>query len=89
MANLDKYIIIKIWKNIKFQNLQNYLMFPRTLRRWDKESKLIAYRTPSGDRFYTKEQYKIYMSTPLGNQVYKNAIHARVSNIGQKDDLNN
>ena len=58
----------------------------RTLRRWDNDGKLIAYRTPTGDRFYTEEQYKIYMGIPMENKVYKNIIYARVSNVRQRDD---
>ncbi len=33
----------------------------RTLQRWDKNGQLIAYRRPSGRRFYKKEQSEIYL----------------------------
>lgn len=75
------------YKISKFAKLLN--VSTRTLRRWDNDGKLTAYRTPSGDRFYTEEQYKNYMGIPMENQICKNVIYARVSNIGQKDDLNN
>lgn len=61
----------------------------RTLQRWDKESKLTAYRNPSGRRYYTKEQYESYMGIQKENKVGKTVIYARVSNRGQKDDLAN
>lgn len=41
----------------------------RTLRRWDEDELLKAYRTPTGHRFYTEEQYKTYMGIPMENQV--------------------
>ena len=61
----------------------------RTLQRWDKESKLTAYRNPSGRRYYTKEQYESYMGIQKENKVGKTVIYTRVSNSGQKDDLAN
>ncbi|MDA1802769.1 MerR family DNA-binding transcriptional regulator [Bacillus cereus group sp. BY6-1LC] len=33
----------------------------KTLRRWDNQGALIAYRNPKGRRYYTEEQYKEYM----------------------------
>lgn len=78
---------MKKYKISQFAELLN--VSTRTLRRWDNDGKLIAYRTPTGDRFYTEEQYKIYMGIPMENKVCKNIIYARVSNVGQKDDLNN
>lgn len=33
----------------------------RTLRRWDEDGLLKAYRTSTGHRFYTEEQYKVYL----------------------------
>ena len=78
---------MKKYKISKFAELLN--VSTKTLRRWDNDGKLTAYRTPSGDRFYTEEQYKSYMGIPMENKVCKNVIYARVSNVGQKDDLNN
>ena len=34
----------------------------KTLQRWDKEGKLKAYRGPTNRRFYTQEQYNMYLS---------------------------
>ena len=33
----------------------------KTLRRWDNQGVLTAYRNPKGRRYYTEEQYKEYM----------------------------
>lgn len=33
----------------------------KTLRRWDNQGALTAYRNPKGRRYYTEEQYKEYM----------------------------
>lgn len=34
----------------------------KTLQRWDRENKLVAYRTKTNRRFYTYEQYKQYFN---------------------------
>ena len=34
----------------------------KTLQRWDNDGKLIANRTPTDRRFYTKEQYDSYLN---------------------------
>lgn len=78
---------MKKYKISEFAELLN--VSTRTLRRWDNDGKLIAYMTPTEDRFYTEEQYKVYMGIPMENQVRKNIIYTRISNIRQKDDLNN
>lgn len=54
-------------KKYKISELLNVLT--RTLRRWDEDGLLKVYRTPTGDRFYTEEQYKTYMGIPMENQV--------------------
>ena len=61
----------------------------KTLQKWDNEGVLKAYRNPKGRRYYTEEQYREYMGIPKENQVGKTVIYARVSNKGQKDDLEN
>lgn len=63
---------MKKYKISQFVELLN--VSTRTLRRWDNDGKLIAYRFPTGDRFY------------MENQVCKNIIYARVSNVRQRDD---
>ncbi|MCI0936795.1 helix-turn-helix domain-containing protein [Clostridioides difficile] len=33
----------------------------KTLMRWDKDKKLVAFRTPTNRRYYTEEQYLKYI----------------------------
>jgi len=59
-----------------------------TLQKWDREGKLKAFRNPISDRrYYTQEQVDNF----LGIKVIEKEVilYARVSNSGQKDDLNN
>lgn len=58
----------------------------KTLQRWEKEGKLIAYRNPKGRRFYTQKQYDVYMGETKKERG-KTVLYARVSNRNQKDDL--
>jgi putative resolvase len=55
-----------------------------TLRRWERDNKIQAIRTPSGQRRYDVASY-----TGLSNQRTERAIiaYARVSSRGQKADL--
>ena len=65
----------------------------RTLQRWDYEGTLVAYRTPTGRRYYTHTQYLEYMGNSLpqnkNNSEEKVYIYGRVSSRNQKDDLEN
>ena len=56
-----------------------------TLRKWDREGKLIAFRTPNNRRYYTHEQYLQY----IGHGAEKRQIvsYCRVSSSGQRNDL--
>jgi putative resolvase len=59
-----------------------------TLQSWDREKKLKAFRNPiSNRRYYTQEQIDSF----LGKRIIEKEVilYARVSNSGQKDDLNN
>lgn len=60
----------------------------KTLQRWDKDGTLPAYRNPKDRRYYTKEQIDQFLGKEA-NTGRKNIAYARVSNRGQKDDLNN
>lgn len=60
----------------------------KTLQRWDREGKLKAYRTPTDRRYYTHKQYVDYMGV-THTKYGKTIIYARVSSVGQKDDLVN
>ena len=76
----------KIYKPKEFASMLGIAVI--TLQRWDREGKLIAYRNPKGRRYYTHAQYEQYMGISE-NKVGKTIIYARVSNRGQKDDLDN
>ena len=60
-----------------------------TLQRWDREKRLIANRTPTNRRYYTHNQYLEYLGIAPQNKVGKTVIYSRISNKGQKDDLEN
>lgn len=62
----------------------------RTLQRWDNDGILKAYRTPTGRRYYTHQQYVEYIGGSSKEEKRGKAIiYARVSSQGQKDDLIN
>ena len=61
----------------------------KTLQRWDNDQTLIACRNPKDRRYYTQKQYDGYMGNPRENKTGKTVIYSRVSNKGQKDDLEN
>ena len=68
----------------------------RTLQRWDNEKKLVAYRTPTGRRYYTQAQLDQCLGVTVGTEEAKGrhgkkktVAYCRVSNQGQKDDLKN
>ena len=61
----------------------------KTLQRWDYENTLIACRNPKNRRYYTHKQYEEYMGIQTENKSGKTIVYTRVSNVGQKDDLEN
>ena len=61
-------------------------VWPETLRRWEKEGKLIPLRTPGGHRRYKESQIKALLGEKHINSSNKNcAIYARVSTAKQAD----
>lgn len=78
---------MKQYKPKEFSEMLNVSV--KTLQRWDNQGVLPAYRNPKGRRYYTEEQYKEYMGIQEENKVGKVVIYTRVSNPGQKDDLEN
>lgn len=58
----------------------------KTLQRWDKDQKLIAYRSPTERRYYTLDQYRSYIGMKV-NSVKKTIVYCRVSSANQKNDL--
>lgn len=64
----------------------------KTLQRWDNEGRLIAYRSPTNRRYYTRAQYQEVIGEVDPGDEKPNgatAIYARVSGRGQKQDLAN
>lgn len=57
----------------------------KTLRRWDKNGKLIAKRTPSNHRYYDDVDLRRFFN--LKEEPKKTIVYCRVSSVGQKDDL--
>lgn len=57
----------------------------QTVRRWEREGKLVAKRLPSGQRYFDETDVRII----LGNAPDKKdvVVYCRVSSVGQKDDL--
>jgi excisionase family DNA binding protein len=55
----------------------------RTLARWEKEGKIEAIKTPSGQRRYNVQSY-----TTRTESVRTTVIYARVSSRAQQPDLN-
>lgn len=76
-------------KNLKpkeFAELVNRTV--NTLQRWDRESRLKAYRTSTNRRYYTYDQYLEYIGQKANNSE-KNIVYFRVSSSSQKEDLKN
>jgi len=57
----------------------------KTLQRWDREGILNAYRSITGRRYYTHDQYVLM----IGQKAKKRKLvtYCRVSGAGQKKDL--
>lgn len=61
----------------------------KTLQKWDRDGKLIAYRSPqSNRRYYTHDQYLEYRGLKAADSGLT-VVYARVSTISQKPDLLN
>lgn len=59
----------------------------KTLQKWDNAGKFKAHRTPTNRRYYTEDQYLDYIGQADEPKKRRQVAYARVSNIGQKDDL--
>ena len=60
----------------------------KTLREWDKSKRLIANRTATDRRYYTRKQIYEFLNMDY-RQDDKTYIYARVSTANQKPDLDN
>lgn len=61
----------------------------KTLQRWDRDGILKANRTPTNRRYYTYDQYLQFKGIQAENDIRDTVIYARVSTMGQKEDLKN
>jgi predicted site-specific integrase-resolvase len=61
----------------------------RTLQRWDYDGVLVAFRTKTGRRYYTKNQYYSALGIEPDIEKRKVICYTRVSGGDQKDDLKN
>ena len=57
----------------------------QTLRRWERDGLLHAYRTPTNRRFYTQQQYQELMGIPPPGRTV--IVYCRVSSAGQLHEL--
>ncbi|MBK5963756.1 IS607 family transposase [Thiocystis minor] len=58
---------------------------PSTIRRWEREGKLVAKRHPSGHRYFDETDVRLLTGgVPERRAV---VVYCRVSSAGQKDDL--
>lgn len=60
----------------------------KTLQRLDRENKLVAFRTETNRRYYTKEQLDIFLHKGFKKEK-KTIVYCRVSSGNQKQDLRN
>ncbi len=61
----------------------------KTLQKWDREGRLVAYRSPqSNRRYYTHDQYLEYRGLKAADKG-QTIVYARVSGTAQKPDLLN
>ena len=58
---------------------------PSTIRRWEREGKLIAKRHPSGHRYF--DEADVRLLTGVAPEKRAVVVYCRVSSAGQKDDL--
>ena len=56
-----------------------------TVRRWEREGKLIAKRLPSGHRYFDESDVRIILGKAPDKKDI--VVYCRVSGAGQKDDL--
>lgn len=57
----------------------------QTVRRWEREGKLVAKRLPSGHRYFDESDVRHLLSGSPEKRV--TVVYCRVSSSGQKDDL--
>lgn len=59
----------------------------RTMQRWDREKKLVSYRTESNRRFYTKEQLSNFLHIDENElELTGNEVYTLLQEIANTDD---
>ena len=56
-----------------------------TVRRWEREGKIVAKRLPSGHRYFDESDVRATMG--IKPEKRDTVVYCRVSSVGQKDDL--
>jgi len=58
-----------------------------TVRRWEKEGRISAQRTASGQRYFTDADVRRVLRPGFDEAARQTVVYCRVSSPGQKDDL--
>ena len=62
---------------------------PKTLQGWDRAGILVAQRSPTGRRFYTKADLNTFLGQTVADAPRRIIAYCRVSSQAQKPDLKN
>ncbi|MGP3972376.1 IS607 family transposase [Streptomyces sp. 6N223] len=60
---------------------------PSTVRRWEREGRIVARRNASGQRYFTDADVRKVLQPGFEESARKTVVYCRVSSPGQKDDL--
>src|ERR1035441_1267429 len=58
-----------------------------TVRRWEREGRISARRTASGQRYFTDADVRRVLQPGFDESARQTVVYCRVSSPGQKDDL--
>jgi putative resolvase len=58
-----------------------------TVRRWEAEGRIVARRSPSGQRYFDDSDVRRALDPGFDESARKTVVYCRVSSPGQKDDL--
>ncbi|GAA1398211.1 IS607 family transposase [Catellatospora coxensis] len=60
---------------------------PQTVRRWEREGRIAAKRTPAGQRYFDEADVLAVLRPGFGVSDRATVVYCRVSSPGQRDDL--
>lgn len=60
---------------------------PQTVRRWEREGRIVAKRTPTGQRYFEESDVLAVLKPGFDESRRGTVVYCRVSSPGQKDDL--